>query len=68
MNMYVGTLGLEGDWRSDSRPGQFTTADRALDSRFIRSSVGPRDSLNAKGNRRILNTAGNRTPIMQPVT
>jgi hypothetical protein len=53
MNMYVGTSGIDGDWRPDSRPGHFTTADRALGSHSIGGWMRPRDSLYAKGNRRI---------------
>jgi hypothetical protein len=58
-----------GEW-SASCPGRFVTEERAADSQWIGAWVGHRASLDPRANREnpIIAPAGNRNPVVQPVS
>jgi hypothetical protein len=61
------TSALDGAEWSDSRPGHFTSDERAPVAHFVRGWVGPRAGVDAFAKRNVYSPAGNRTLVVQPV-
>jgi len=61
------TSGLDGDECSASRLDRFTPRDKGPSTHWPGNWLGPRTDFDATAKRKIPATAGNRTPIVQPV-
>jgi hypothetical protein len=60
-------LALDGDIRSASGPGHFTSKERTSGTLWIGGWVSPRASLDAVDTEKSLVPAGNRILVVQPV-